>query len=197
MGDNKNTDAPIGTHFPQNLEKIKWEDSEICSVIERPSNTPIREIESSMLNRNSNDFYPITANITGKISIEEETTKIKQCTVNVIRVNEANTCTKSAVRKSGKVGNSTKGLQSNIENPDTTKVQIKVSKQVRCSDCNYTTSRTANMNRHIQHVHLKIKSSKKYKCNECNYCTVYKWNLKTHRKAIHLKIKDNKCKYCS
>ena len=65
-----------------------------------------------------------------------------------------------------------------------------------CPHCEYKTYNKANLNIHIESVHLGLRL---HKCDECGKGFTQGSHLKTHRKNVHLKEKDPRfqCDECS
>ena len=66
-------------------------------------------------------------------------------------------------------------------------------KTIQCPKCNFSTTKTRYLNRHIKHIHSKVSS---FKCQDCEYKTNRKDKFKNHVKAIHEKVRDKKCPHC-
>jgi len=188
----------------------------ITPITEMESNIPNKNVT----NINS---APSEKHVVDKISAQEKMTKIQQTvfeqtniveelpksdhnlvdemitdqphssTVNVTVTKKANTYTKSAVQKNRKLRKSRTVSQLHTANFPT-RTQEKISKQVRCKDCDYMTSHRGQMNWHKKNVHLKMKNNF---CEECNYSTMSKQQLKRHIKSVHLKFKNYQCDKCN
>ena len=66
-------------------------------------------------------------------------------------------------------------------------------KPFKCNQCDASYGRKNNLQAHINVVHLKIKS---YKCDKCDKAFAFKRVLKNHVDAVHLKIKHYSCDEC-
>ena len=64
---------------------------------------------------------------------------------------------------------------------------------LECKKCSKTFATKANLDRHVQDVHLKLKTKD---CKECSKTFATIGSLDRHVKCVHLKLRPFECKYC-
>lgn len=69
---------------------------------------------------------------------------------------------------------------------------IKLERNVKCTECDYTTKHWTSLKYHMEKQHKIIKKNRKHKgcvklwpCTHCTFKTIYRKNLKPHLLRIH------------
>ena len=60
----------------------------------------------------------------------------------------------------------------------------------QCPICEYTASEKEGLKRHLHSIHNKLKP---YECPNCDYWSSHKGDLKKHIDSVHNKLKPHKC----
>ena len=68
-----------------------------------------------------------------------------------------------------------------------------VLKSIQCTKCNFSTTRTEYLNRHIRLMHNK---EQRFKCQDCKFKSNRSDRFKNHVKAVHEKVRHRKCPHC-
>ena len=80
-----------------------------------------------------------------------------------------------------------------IKNQDHLNATKEVLKTVQCTNCDFTTTKTAYLYRHFRLIHDKKLI---FSCGDCEFKSARSDKFKDHVKAVHEKIRNRKCPHC-
>jgi len=87
----------------------------------------------------------------------------------------------------------TDGIRFETILPDDFSIEMASSTNYSSRHCDYETSQSGTMKRHVKSIHLKVRD---FQCNECENIFSEK-NLDHHLKSVQLKVKDFQCSNCN